>query len=358
MGIGITRIQVGDRIGRIIAEIQPAVSAINWILDKPGTCRFTMAKTDTKATADVLAVGNRVYVEFDNGFPVWGGTVELPRSWGDGQIGITCYTLDYYLSWRVTSKNRTYYYKPVGHIFQDLLTLANARQDMGLRIGSVWMGGGLHSPAYHYRDLYDVFANGLSKMEYCDFDFIPFVENGRIMFHANFYERRGADKSANIILIEGANSNIANVTLEEQGPVANRVTAIGSGSVWDDTRVTATATDPDSIEQIGMREKALTFGSSLIGATLERQAQTEIKLASRARRMIRLEVADALPARFADYDVGDIIRVVAPSLDFNGLNVPVRVVAREYDDVSRRCSLVVEEWRNVKPLLSGDAGAT
>ena len=351
---GIARIQVGDRSGRIIGQIEPAVKTISWIINKPGRFAFTMARTDPKATADILTIGNRVYVEFDNGFPAWGGTIELPRSWDGGEIGITCYTLDYTLSWRITSKNRAYYYRPVGNIFSELVTLANAAQNMGLRVGSVWMGGGEHSPRYHYRELYDLFAYSLAKMESCDFDFTPVVEDGRILFDANLYERRGADKSANIVLIEGPRSNIANVSLEEQGPVANRVVAIGSGSVWDDTRVTATATDPESIEDIGLREKSTLYSSVLFDTTLDRHAQYEIKLASRPRKMIRLEVADALPARFAGYSHGDIIRVIAPSMDFHGLNTRMRVMAREYDDVSGRCSLVVEEWRDVTPIMSGD----
>lgn len=354
--MAITRVRVGDRSGRIIADIAPAVATVSWILDKPGRCNFTMARTDSKATADVLAVANRVYMEFDNGFPPWGGTIELPRSWGEGVIGITCYTLDYTFNFRITGKNRNYYYRSVGDIFSDLVTRAEAAQSLGVRIGNVWTGGGLHSPQYHYRDMYDIFTASLAKMEYCDFDFTPVVESGRILFEANFYERRGADKSTNIMLIEGPNANIANVTLEEQGPVYNRVTAIGSGSTWDDARQTATAMDSDSIEEIGLREKKEQYNSVLFDATLDRHAQTEIKLSSRGRKMVKLEVADALPARFADYDVGDIVKVVAPSLYFNGLSIPVRVTAREWDDVGRRCSLVVEEWRNVTPMLSGDTG--
>lgn len=354
MGIGIARVRVGDRSGRIIADIAPAMRTVSWILDKPGRCNFVMARTDTQATADVLAIANRVYIEFDNGFPAWGGLIDYPRSWGDGTIGISAYTMEQAFSARITSKNRNYYNRSAGYIFQDLVTRANNAQDLGVRTGTIWMGGGLHSPSYHFRDLYDIFTASLAKMEYCDFDFIPYVESGRILFHANFYERRGADKSVNVVLIEGANSNIANVTLDEQGPVANRVTAIGSGSVWDDTRVTATATDPASIEEIGLREASNLYNSVIFDTTLQRHAETEIKLSSRGRKMVRLEVANALPARFADYDVGDIVRVVAPSLYFNGLNIPVRVMAREWDDVSRRCSLVVEEWRNVTPMLSGE----
>ncbi len=352
--MAIARVQVGDRSGRIIADIAPAVATASWILDKAGQCKFSMTRTDPKSTKDVLAIGNRVYVEFDNGFPAWGGTIDYPRSWGDGRIGVTCYTLEYTFNYRITSKNRNYYYRSVGNIFSDLVTRADAAQDLGVRIGSVWLGGGLHSPQYHYRDLYDIFTASLAKMEYCDFDFAPYIESGRILFNANFYERKGADKSVNILLIEGPNSNIANVTLEEQGPVWNRVTAIGSGSTWDDSRLTATATDPDSIEEIGLREKKEQFNSVLYDATLDRHAQTEIKLSSRGRKMIKLEVVDSLPARFADYDVGDIVRVIAPSLHFNGLDIPVRVVAREWNDAGGRCSLVVEEWRNVTPMLSGD----
>jgi hypothetical protein len=65
--MAITRIQVGDRSGRIIADIAPAVSIVSWILNKAGQCKFVMARTDSKATKDVLAVANRVYIEFDNG---------------------------------------------------------------------------------------------------------------------------------------------------------------------------------------------------------------------------------------------------------------------------------------------------
>ena len=56
-----------------------------------------------------------------------------------------------------------------------------------------------------------------------------------------------------------------------------------------------------------------------------------------------LAVSDTPPARFADYDLGDTIELIAPDFGFGGVKTNVRIVGRSYIPDLNYCDLVVQE---------------
>ena len=57
--------------------------------------------------------------------------------------------------------------------------------------------------------------------------------------------------------------------------------------------------------------------------------------------MIESGAVNSKPALFADYGLGDSVRVILPSFGFGGTDESVRILAREFDPNSGACGLVV-----------------
>jgi hypothetical protein len=347
------QVLVGDRFGNIITELQPQVGPMSWILNNIGKSALTLAKSDPKATETNLQIGNRVTIELDNGLPLWGGVMDLPRVWNAGTIGVTCYGIEHLLKRRLTRKNDAFYERPAGTIFEDLLRRNEQKDPMGITIGNVWVGGRSHWPRYHYKALWTVLTDSLRKIELCDFRFTPYVEAGKIQFRAEFFQVAGSDKTATVGLTEGANVS-AELTLEEQGEVVNVSAAVGAGSTWGSERRVTFARDSGSVAKYGLLEDSAVYSSVSEEATLEMHARNTITQQSEPRKIFTLPVTDDKPGRFADYDLGDTVKATLPTFGFGGYAGALRILAREYDPATGDCSLVVEEQRSVDAWIYQD----
>jgi hypothetical protein len=333
---------VGDRFGNVIAELQPDVGAVSWILNGIGRTTLTLTKSDPKTTAENLQIGNRVYIDFDNGLPPWGGVVDLPQRWEAGKISVACYGIEQLLKTRVTRKNNAFYDRPAGEIFSDLLWQTEQKDSLGITIGSVWNGGRSHWPRYHYKSLWNVLTDSLRKIEQCDFRFIPILDAGVISFRAEFYQVAGADKTSSVALVEGGNV-ASGLTLEEQGTVVNNIYAVGSGSTWGTERLAIAARESDSVARYGLREIGVVYSSVSEQATLEMHARNALAQQSEPRRIFGLPVTNDEPGTFAAYDLGDSLRCVLQTYGFGGYDGTLRVIAREFDPGAGTCKLAVEE---------------
>jgi hypothetical protein len=89
-------------------------------------------------------------------------------------------------------------------------------------------------------------------------------------------------------------------------------------------------------------------------ATLDRYADNAIRESAYPHVLAALTVADVAPARFADYDVGDIVRVMLSSFGFDGYDAAMRIVARGFDAWSGKCELVCDERFEYLPILQGE----
>ena len=77
---------VGDRSGRVLAELTPEWGPISWRLNDVGQASFRIAASDPKATVHNLRFGNRLYIDFDNGLPPWGGVIWTPQDFERGAM--------------------------------------------------------------------------------------------------------------------------------------------------------------------------------------------------------------------------------------------------------------------------------
>lgn len=344
---------IGDRFGRVIAEASPGIGPLPWRLNEITKTTLAFAKTDPKTTADNLRYGNRVLVQFDDdvGLPDWGGTMEPARDWKTAEVAVTCYSIEYLLQFRDTARTRAFDSVPVGHIFYRVLQEAEEQQSLGITFGPVWTGGALHYPRYHFKSLWWILHDSLIQIEHCDFRFVPQLVNGHIVFQAELYEELGEDKSGRWALKEGKNVTDARVT--EQGPLVNEFTAVGAGTTWGPDRAVSIAREETSSQMYGLRQDGRVFAGVTQQTTLDRHAITEVEKNSYPHMRVGLEVANVPPAEFRRYEVGDVLRCILPSYDFDGFDENVRILAREYEPGSGRCKLVAEKEQVPDVLYAG-----
>lgn len=349
------QVLIGDRFGRVIAEVQPDVGLLPWRLNQIGKTTLTFSRSDSKATEEYLRYGNRVLIRFDEdlGLPAWGGTIEPDRDWSRREISVTVRSIEWTLQFRHTPKTRSFWGTPVGVIFHQVLQEMEARESIGLEFGRIWTGGGQHSPRYHFKSVWWILSRSLRSMEACDFRFKPQLTNGRITFLAELVERLGEDKSSRYHLKEGSLMNVSDVLYSEQGPIVNEYTAIGSGSTWGDERATSVASVEESRRLYGLRQNSGIYSGVVEQPTLDRHAVTEVEQLANGSPRMRLRVVNKPPATFGQYDIGDSLRAVLPSYGFNGYDGTVRIISRQYSEKSGDCELVVAEESDWSAIYVG-----
>lgn len=332
------RLLVGDITGRVIGELSVELGPISWRLNDFGRAQFTMSRKDSKATRDFLGFGNRVLFQFDNGLPEWGGVIDPDRQWtSDGKIVCTAYGGEYLLGTRATEQTSLHEGVTIGAVFEDIILRMNAIEETGIVLGDVWKGGAVHSPEYHYDNILDVIKDDLLELEAADFELQASLLNGKIIFTANLRERLGSIKR-NVALLEGR--NLALVELGERGPIVNVAYATGSRADWDDIREIGFSIDTASVADFGRREVTVQHSETEQGPSLDNIAQVEVDANKNPREILMLDAVDLSPARFADYGLGDTVRVWLYSYGFAEYDHLMRIVGREYYPATNLCRIV------------------
>lgn len=328
-----------NRSGRIIGEIRGDLAGVAWKLNNYGQARMVLARAEATTQEALLRPGNRLLIQFGNGLPNWGGVIDLPRRWRPGQIEVTAYSAEYMLNWRITSRSRYFRNSAAGEIFKELVREA---KPMGLSLGTIWLGGETFSPEYHYRSLLDVVQRSLlERLVDADWEVRADITGGMIRFSANFYERRGKYHGGKLALVEGV--NLAETSLQEQGPVWNEISLVGSGTSWEsDGRHSVVISDPASQAKYELRQKGDLQVDTTSVDTLVSEGDLMLNQYREPRSMVGVSALDRSPARFQEYGIGDYIYTELYSMGFDGYGVMARVVAREFLPRENICSLVLE----------------
>lgn len=336
-----TRLQVGDRFGRIVDELQGKIDHVSWRINKVGQVKFRIPVNDPKATETNLNPGNRIFMDFENGLPDWGGVIDLPRTWERGILQVAAYSGEHLFKYRTTDKGRYFDDQTPGQIFESLILEMNQVETTGITIGTIFKGGSGHSPDYHFKSLLDIFQKSLTdRLSTYEFDVVPYIDGGIIKFNANFYDTRGGDRT-NHALVEG--NNLAPIKIKEQGPIINSWDMAGEGTDWGSGRLTSNAADIDSQSDFGLREDSRIYGDVSQQLTLDSHSETALVNTKDPKNLFLLQAVDEQPARFADYEHGDKISLEIHSMGFGGIQTVVRITSREFLPQVGLCNLVVEE---------------
>lgn len=330
-----TEIIVADHRGRPIGELSGELESVAWKLNETGQARLTLPVPGT--AAELLAIGNRVRIEFDNGLPRWTGFLDPPRRWETGRVRLTQYSGHRLLSHRTTGRDRRFTSTSAGAIMAALL----GEQDAPSVVlpGAIWQGGRLLDQEYHLESLHDV-LDDLSATSGIDYDIVGEIESGKLIFRLNLYERRGR-YLPNIFLLEGR--NIAVDGLEEQGPIVNEWKLAGGGTGWgEDAGPYSTARDANSAVAFGLRQAAEVVNDTTDAATLDERAATNLAATRDLYAAVSLMALNLPPGRFGDYDVGDTVNVELYSIPApGGFRGTRRLVGREFRPRSAGCEVLL-----------------
>jgi len=330
-----------DEAGAPVAEMSPQIESVIWRLGGMGTAQFRLAYRDVACKKSWLLPGRRVLFQFEDGMPDWGGVIEFPLKQDPYGVVVSAFTSEKILEWRRTEKTLVFDSQTPGAICQALIEAANAIANTGIVIGTFYAGGSPISLEYHLQNVYEQIKE-LIRLSGHDFAIIPTIKDGVLTFTANWYKERGEDKSNQILLVENRNAQIT--ALDWQGPVYNRITLAGEGSTWNDDRMTVAEEDVTSQGEYTLREYAEVQSGKVSEATLTANAEALVELYRQPKKRISIVAMDRAPAAFANYDIGDVVRVQAflRWADW-ALDDTFRVIAREWKP-DGKCALEVEEW--------------
>lgn len=143
----------------------------------------------------------------------------------------------------------------------------------------------------------------------------------------NVAPRLGTDKSAQIVLREGENTNIT-VLRDEPGEVVNVLTALGAGDGLAQLRLTLQ--DDASIAKYGRRpgvyeNRDLTDRDALL-------AEAQEYLSKAAWPQPELQVETIVDPEWPEFRVGDTVRVISPR---NGINTTARILEERRQSTER-----------------------
>jgi hypothetical protein len=329
-----SRVHIHDPQGSRLAELQADVSR-SWVLNGIGRATFTLPIKDSKLTQTIIRDGNLIYVEHDK-LPAWGGVIVTPIDWSINEIAVECQTPEILLQRRVCKEKIIG--EPSGDIFRTFIEWVaspvvriertDSNQSSSIRnVEYVWI----------YNKLVELQTKTLQ-----DWHFDPRIEDqGQLYFAASWLNALGV--LADLTLEEGLNLELpGGVIVSEQGEIWNNII-----TYWEANRNVAEAgsievSDPESINRHGLRQLPVQVGND--SPENARNLLAYYKNPRRSYNLIALDQGDT----FSRLQIGNVFKLKLVSSGFSeagiGLDVKVRIVAMEYDDISNSVALVVREY--------------
>lgn len=336
------RLIIGDRQGKLLAELSGTIQSVTWRLSQVGEAKVLVSRLDPKFVAENFLPGNRAIIKFDNGLPDFGGVMDMPYDWKTTTLEITIHSAEAALGFAATGQDKSFTSASLGTIAKELVVDGNLAYELGIGIGAIYGGGMNHTLEYHFKNVLQIIRDDLcGKLSTYDFDVLPSIDRGRINFTFNFYEHKGL-KAARAVLQSGA--NLTEDSLKEQGPIINHVLGAGDGQDWGPERPIAVVSDVDSVALYGRRGGAVVFTGLTSQSSVAEASLMAVRANKDPKRVATVSAINVGPYTFADYDVGDAVRVIMPKMGFQGFDEVLRLVGREYDPSTnpKVCRLVVQ----------------
>lgn len=337
------QVSVADPFGKLLAEIQPEVSEVSWLLNEVGGVNMTMRTDDDKWRADYFRMGGMVLLEFENGLPDWTGlsTGTQRIRWQNGQRATVAYqSSERYLVRRRSGKNVSFVNRTVSDIVGTLVAEMNGKRKTPIRVGDLWTNSPEVRREYHYTNLFDALKT-LQQDTGGDWGVTGGRGTGnRLDLLLNFWPRRGTDKP-NVALIEDHNAVVVDYT-EKDFNFVNDMVVVGAGSDWGLTRPEGVADDTTSIATYDLWEGATVENDVTSEATLTTIARARVTASLVPYRVLTLDVMDLAPGAFASYHIGDRVSVSCYSVGWGGVEGLGRVTARTFAPATGRSRVVLE----------------
>jgi len=344
-------IYIFDLQGNILDDIEAEVER-EYLLNEYGEATWTMSRSDPKCNPRLLRYGNRVLIQSNandtSGAAVqdWVGVIDPPLAWGDHDVTVTAYSAEYLFTWRRGPGQRELAITGTpGAIFQQIITYANAPEDLFIREGDISLAGGEMERTLELHNMYQAVC-GLAKDTGMEWGITPsFDSAGRLVLLANWWDRRGI--ASNYGLEEGLNIKFTGQPLVEQGAIRNDVLAFSSSMVGWNLARTAQRRDVDSIALYGLREAAVSVSANNGDIpTVKSTADGELKKKSRVSRLFDVVVIGR--AAISEMQLGNTYPLRQVTAGFansteNGASANVRAIGLLWSDAAQEMSVNAEE---------------
>lgn len=332
-----SRIRIFDKSGTWIEEFD-ASTIRSWILNDYGECAFTLSVLNPKVRQAVLEFGLFVLVTNKDSKP-WVGVIDTPRTWVKNGVKIMAYQAEFLFSFRdnqsVDAQTNTLLVNTTltgkaGALFSQIISLANAQEDLLIRAGEIYADGADRQETLTADFL--THARTIAERSGNDFEVIPDIqESGALLLKANWYKKKGA--TLPLILQEGLNIELTDETLVEQGTITN--SAIGLSEGGEDTRLAALVKDQDSVNRYRLRKKLVSYVGVTQLPTLTENTTYYLEQNADARAILKVTCIDADVFKYLS--VGDTVRLILNSAGFRsdgsiGTDKYVRIVALQAID--------------------------
>jgi hypothetical protein len=332
------------RDGRPITTIHTETERSH-VLNSEGKCTFPFALTDPKARLMVLNTGNLILITQDR-LPDWGGVIDGDQDWEeDGTLSLTAWSGAHLLYFRRSPTNQVWTAGSAGALLWKLMTHANSAEDLLIRRGSIWEGGGPRQDTMDGKNLY-THAVSIAQNAKVDWSLDPALDaNGHIYFALNVWPQQGV--VSNLVLKEGHNLEKRGKPLKVRyGNVVNDLLGLGDAST-DDRPEYAAPIDEVSRGQIGLRQGTEDFEGNSDPGTLKANTEASLKVRAQPERIIQATALD-VGNTFAELGVGNIHPYVAQTHGFKndgqiGMDTWARVIGMRPSDKTREVELTLAE---------------
>lgn len=343
-------VRVANRGGRFIGQLNGNLESVIWRVNDYGRASIVLPATVMEDSPELLDYGNYIHIWFTGGLPQWGGVIDLPLEREPGLLRVSAFSAEHLLT-RIQTHEAVKWSEPAGEtaasILRSILSYKGHADSLLIDINWDDTSDGDAVSAEFRRDIVLEAAKELARS---DTQFRFFLQPqgasaNKISFDLVTYQGYRRDMTRTVHLVQGV--NLTDVQVIEQGPIYNTVTAMPSGSGWDESKV-ITHEDAESIATYGRRAAPLQLVSTdsddiYAEAALVGQ-RAESMLAAHKQPRIRFTgtAVNMPPSTYADYRLGD--RVTVHLNDMEGLAgaVAVRIWAMEFSPTAGTLQLVFE----------------
>lgn len=312
---------------------QPVDAAYEWetIINVVGGLQFDLSTLDPACREDWIRYGNLVIVEHET-LPAWGGVIDTPREWGRGSVTVRAYSGEHLLSYRYPQAVGQTLNGTPGAIFRQIIQMAVSSAWLPIEIGEIYEGGTIRPETLEDDLLTEV--QRLAEATGCEFEFVPVLRNGRLVFVANWYDRMGNESAEPVEVIEGQDMQLSDRPYSEQGTIVNDLLGYGDGATWA-SRAKVRKEDGASASRYGVRQGMKGYdGSSMIG-TLTENVEQELKRRAEPVGVVDVKVTNDRGA-WPRLRRGNRLRALMHSVGFlgtdqRGVDRTSRIMGMGYD---------------------------
>ena len=324
-------VTVHSPLGVPLADFNADVFRANKISDW-AEAHFELSTNDNKCKEEYLRFGNMLLVQHDS-LPPWVGFIDFPREWNDDKVKVNAISAEVYMDWRMCLPFQIN--TDSAGLVREIIRQCNLWPGLKIIEGSVdRTGGGTRDWILGGK------ANDMINQTNAEWDITPNTDTGILRLELNAHRWMG--KQTRFVLDEFNSKNFS-PKFAELGPIFNHMFVVASVDSAG-ARSYVEFKDDYSIARYGLRQVILeTDGLTL--ADLQVTASGKLSVFKDVQYTATPTVLNVGSA-FSYLGLGNSIGWTNSTAGFYsggiGTDVSMRILAREYDDVTDQAALVVK----------------